>query len=145
MGKALDRGMVLVMSLWDDHDVHMLWLDSDYPLNKSTSTPGVARGTCATSSGDPKDVETNHPDSSVTYSNIKVGEIGSTYPSGNGPSPSPPSPPSPGPSPPSPGPSPSCPGGSLSACIALCPSTPPIAYKDCVAACVKRCPQSSHY
>jgi len=141
MGAALDRGMVLVMSLWDDHDVHMLWLDSDYPLNKSTSTPGVARGTCATSSGDPNDVEKNHPDASVTYSNIKVGEIGSTYPSGNGPSPSPPSPPSPGPSPPSP----SCPGGSLSACIALCPSDPPIAYKDCVAACVKRCPQSSHY
>ena len=22
--------MVLVMSLWDDHDVNMLWLDSDY-------------------------------------------------------------------------------------------------------------------
>ena len=24
MGDALDRGMVLVMSLWDDHDVHMV-------------------------------------------------------------------------------------------------------------------------
>ena len=135
MGDVLDRGVVLVMSLWDDHDVHMLWLDSDYPLNKSTSTPGVARGTCATTSGAPKDVEGNHPDASVTYSNIKVGEIGSTYPSGNSPTPSPPSP-SPSPSPPSP----TCPGGSLQACIGLCPSAPPIAYKDCVAACVKRCP-----
>ena len=29
----MDRGHVLVMSLWDDHDVNMLWLDSDYPLD----------------------------------------------------------------------------------------------------------------
>merc|ERR1719291_1511347 len=29
MGKALDRGMVLVMSLWDDVQDHMLWLDSE--------------------------------------------------------------------------------------------------------------------
>jgi len=49
--------------------------------------------------------------------------------------------PGPAPSPPSPSPpSPTCPGGSLQACIGLCPSAPPIAYKDCVAACVKRCP-----
>ena len=31
MGAAMKRGMVLVMSLWDDHDVNMLWLDSNYP------------------------------------------------------------------------------------------------------------------
>lgn len=31
MGEAMKRGMVLVMSLWDDHDVNMLWLDSNYP------------------------------------------------------------------------------------------------------------------
>jgi cellulose 1,4-beta-cellobiosidase len=28
MGKALEEGMVLVMSLWDDHAANMLWLDS---------------------------------------------------------------------------------------------------------------------
>jgi len=33
MGEALGRGMVLVMSIWDDHAAHMLWLDSDYPVD----------------------------------------------------------------------------------------------------------------
>ena len=33
-GEAMGRGMVLVMSLWDDHDANMLWLDSNYPLDK---------------------------------------------------------------------------------------------------------------
>ena len=41
-----------------------------------------------------------------------------------GTSPTPPTPPPPPPTPPSPS---SCPGGSLSACIALCPSDPPVA------------------
>merc|ERR1711874_554160 len=30
MGKALGRGMVLVMSLWDDAATDMLWLDSTH-------------------------------------------------------------------------------------------------------------------
>lgn len=47
--KSLSAGMVLVMSLWDDHAANMLWLDSDYPTTKDASSPGVARGTCATS------------------------------------------------------------------------------------------------
>lgn len=56
-----------------------------------------------------------------------------------------PSPPSPTPPSPAPGPSPSpptpagCPGGSLTACMALCPSDPPAAYKACAAQCAKRC------
>lgn len=33
MGGALGRGMVLVMSIWDDSAANMLWLDSDYPLD----------------------------------------------------------------------------------------------------------------
>ena len=28
MGDAMGRGMVLVLSLWDDHSARMLWLDS---------------------------------------------------------------------------------------------------------------------
>ncbi|KAI0312803.1 cellobiohydrolaseI [Amylostereum chailletii] len=79
MGQSFDRGMVLVMSLWDDHAVNMLWLDSDYPLTKSASAPGVARGTCATTSGKPTDVESQSASAKVTYSNIKYGPIGSTY------------------------------------------------------------------
>ena len=51
MGKALANGMVLVLSVWDDHYANMLWLDSDYPTTKSASSHGVARGTCANSSG----------------------------------------------------------------------------------------------
>lgn len=57
MGEALGRGMVLVMSIWDDHEAHMLWLDSTYPTDQTASDPGAKRGPCATSSGDPKDVE----------------------------------------------------------------------------------------
>lgn len=78
MGAAMDKGMVLALSLWDDHAAYMLWLDSDYPLNKPKNSPGVARGTCATTSGRPSDVEKNHPDASVTYSNIRYGEMSST-------------------------------------------------------------------
>ena len=80
MGDSLDRGMVLVMSLWDDHAVHMLWLDSDYPTNEPPTKPGVARGTCPITSGVPSDVESKYPNAYVAYSNIKFGEIGSTYP-----------------------------------------------------------------
>jgi len=79
LGQALDRGMVLVLSLWDDHDVHMLWLDSDYPTDKPVTQPGIARGACSTDSGKPEEVESQHPDSSVKYGNIKIGTIGSTY------------------------------------------------------------------
>lgn len=76
---GLEAGMVLVMSLWDDHYSDMLWLDSTYPTNASASDPGAARGTCATDSGKPSDVESNSADASVTFSNIKFGPIGSTY------------------------------------------------------------------
>jgi len=71
--------MVLVLSLWDDHDVHMLWLDSDYPTSGSPTTPGISRGPCATSSGVPSDVESRYPNANVIYSNIKYGPINSTF------------------------------------------------------------------
>lgn len=97
MGEAMDKGMVLVMSLWDDHAANMLWLDSTYPKDKTAV--GGPRGSCSTDSGDPKDVESQSPNSSVKFSNVRVGDIGSTYDHG------------PGPTPPSPGGD--CPGGSL--------------------------------
>jgi cellulose 1,4-beta-cellobiosidase len=80
MGDALGRGMVLVMSLWDDHEAHMLWLDSNYPTTVSPNTPGISRGACPTTSGVPADVESQHPNSNVIFSNIRYGDIGSTYP-----------------------------------------------------------------
>jgi len=79
MGKAFANGMVLVMSVWDDHAANMLWLDSNYPTTADATKPGIARGTCATTSGKPTDVETSAANASVTYSNIRFGPIGSTY------------------------------------------------------------------
>jgi cellulose 1,4-beta-cellobiosidase len=79
MGKAFDAGMVLVMSLWDDHDANMLWLDSNYPTDGDASKPGVARGACDAESGKPENVESQHPNASVTFSNIRYGPIGSTW------------------------------------------------------------------
>merc|ERR1712100_948138 len=129
--KALEAGVVLVMSLWDDHEANMLWLDSTYP--KDSTTPGSARGTCPTTSGVPKDVESQQANAKVIFSDIKYGPIGSTT---DGPSPTP----SPTPSP-SPSPSPSdCPGGSLDACIDLCPAD---VFAECVKSCQRRCAQDS--
>merc|ERR1719188_2776365 len=34
MGESLDRGHVMIFSLWDDVEVNMLWLDSALPLVK---------------------------------------------------------------------------------------------------------------
>jgi cellulose 1,4-beta-cellobiosidase len=79
MGSSLANGHVLVMSIWDDHAVNMLWLDSDYPPEKDASEPGVSRGECATDSGDPDTVEAESPGATVTFSNIRFGDIGTTY------------------------------------------------------------------
>ena len=79
LGKAFEQGMVLVLSIWDDYAVNMLWLDSDYPTDADPTAPGVARGTCSTSSGAPADVEANGGSITVTYSNIKVGTLNSTF------------------------------------------------------------------
>ncbi|KAJ6528309.1 glycoside hydrolase [Mycena sp. CBHHK59/15] len=79
MSRAASAGMVLVMSIWDDHAANMLWLDAPYPPTKAASSPGVTRGTCSPSSGAPKDVESASPNAQVVYSNIKFGPIGSTF------------------------------------------------------------------
>lgn len=72
------ENLVLVMSLWDDHEANMLWLDSIDPPDEPTK-PGALRGPCPTTSGVPADVEKNHPDSYVKFSNIRVGDIGTTF------------------------------------------------------------------
>jgi len=124
-----ENGVVLVMSLWDDHYANMLWLDSTYPVD--SSDPGAVRGSCATTSGAPDDVEKEQGSSKVMFSDIRWGPLGSTT---DGPSPSP----SPSPTPtPAPSPSPSgCPGGSLNACIDLCPTD---VFAQCVESCKRRC------
>ena len=79
MTTSLKAGMVLVLSLWDDHADSMLWLDSSDPATADASTPGITRGTCATTSGVPATIESSEASASVTYSNIKVGPINSTF------------------------------------------------------------------
>jgi len=73
----MKNGMVLVMSIWDDSAAHMLWLDSTYPTDKTTW--GGPRGTCPTDSGNPDDVRKQSPDAYVTYGDIRIGDIDSTY------------------------------------------------------------------
>lgn len=67
MGKAISRGMVLVFSIWNDSGAFMNWLDS-----------GDA-GPCNSTEGDPKLIQAQHPGTSVSFSNIRWGDIGSTY------------------------------------------------------------------
>lgn len=78
LGRALKNGVVLTLSLWTDHAAQCLWLDSSYPVEKDPKLPGVTRGSCPTSSGKPDEVEAAHPDATVRFSNIRVGDIGST-------------------------------------------------------------------
>jgi cellulose 1,4-beta-cellobiosidase len=77
IGEALGRGMVLVFSIWEDSGSDMLWLDSTYPVNATSL--GTARGPCAESSGNPADIIAQFPGAQVTFSNIKVGDLGSTF------------------------------------------------------------------
>lgn len=79
MGQSLANGMVLALSVWDDYAAYMEWLDSDYPTDKDATAPGVARGTCSSTSGLPATVESVSSSASVTFSNIKFGDIGSTF------------------------------------------------------------------
>ncbi|KAK3935178.1 glycoside hydrolase [Diplogelasinospora grovesii] len=67
MGEAIQRGMVLIFSVWADSGGFMNWLDS-----------GNA-GPCNATEGNPALIQANNPDAAVTFSNIKWGEIGSTY------------------------------------------------------------------
>lgn len=79
MGDSLDRGQVAALSLWDDVEVNMLWLDAAYPLDKAVTDPGVKRGDCpGGTSSTPTYVRDTHPDGHVIFTNAAIGEIGST-------------------------------------------------------------------
>lgn len=67
MGEALARGMVLAMSVWWDEGGFMQWLD------------GGDAGPCNATEGDPVNIRKIQPDTEVTFSNIKWGDIGSTF------------------------------------------------------------------
>jgi cellulase len=67
MGEALGRGMVLVLSIWNDNGQFMNWLDSG------------SSGPCSSTEGDPAKIQAQTPEAYVTYSNIRWGDIGSTF------------------------------------------------------------------
>lgn len=67
MSKGLGTGMVLVMSLWDNHYANMLWFGSTYPTDATKNDPGAARGTCPTDSGKPSELETSHASNSDVF------------------------------------------------------------------------------
>jgi len=80
MGQAMDRGLVLVLSLWDDKVSYMDWLDAAVGDGKlDISQPGVLRGRCPQDSGDPKVLRKTRANAYVTYGNISYGEISSTF------------------------------------------------------------------
>lgn len=72
MGRSLDRGMVLIFSLWWDNSTFMEWLDQ--------SSTGA--GPCNATEGSPAVIQQIQPDTQVTFSNIRWGDIGATF--GNG-------------------------------------------------------------
>ena len=119
IGDAFKRGMTLVLSLWDDTAVSMLWLDSVYPVG-STAT-GAKRGPCPTTTGIPSTTRTKYgATAKVVYSDIQVNPIG-TFSSGLSPTPSPTPVPTPIPTPvPTPIPTP-------------VPTPPPVPSTSCVA------------
>jgi cellulase len=67
MGEALESGMVLIFSIWNDAGQYMNWLDSG------------SSGPCSSTAGDPTLIQQQDPGTSVTWSNIRWGDIGSTY------------------------------------------------------------------
>jgi cellulose 1,4-beta-cellobiosidase len=81
LSRSFQKGMVLVMSLWDDHYSDMAWLDSTWPREKPDA-PGAKRGPCQEGQGVPTTVESGQGNSQVTYSDIRFGDINSTF--GNG-------------------------------------------------------------
>lgn len=72
MGEALQRGMVFVMSVWNDQGGNMTWLDSG------------SNGPCTAVESGPAVIVVEDPTTNVTFSNIRWGDIGSTYRFGGG-------------------------------------------------------------
>lgn len=80
MGSSLARGMVLIFSIWMDSGSGMQWLDGK---TSDDASPGSLRGPCSADSGNTTMLTAMYPDAAVTFSNIKVGDIGSTYMTNN--------------------------------------------------------------
>ncbi|RPA74006.1 endoglucanase 1 [Ascobolus immersus RN42] len=69
MGAAMSRGMVLIFSLWWDESGNMQWMDGS--VNSA--------GPCDATEGSPAGIVRVEPNPTITFSNIKWGELDSTY------------------------------------------------------------------
>jgi cellulase len=67
MGESLKRGMVLIFSIWWDESGFMKWLDAE------------EAGPCNATEGNPTYIRQIQPDTDVTWSKVKWGEINSTW------------------------------------------------------------------
>jgi len=124
MGRSLDRGQVLAISLWDDVEVNMLWLDSAFPLDKPATAPGVQRGLCpGGETSKPTYIRNTYPDGYVLFANAAIGEIGSTLIGSDGPFPTTPPPP----------------------CVEQCSSQPGQNTPECNGQTKARCQQMAQY
>ncbi|KAI0505242.1 putative endoglucanase [Xylaria bambusicola] len=72
MGEALGRGMVLTFAIWNDASGYMNWLDAG------------TNGPCSETEGNPALIIQENPRTHVVFSNIRWGDIGSTFKSGAG-------------------------------------------------------------
>lgn len=69
----------MVLSLWDDVEVNILWLDSAYPFDKDESEPGVLRGECpGGEESAPTYLRNKFPDGYVIFKTVAIGESRST-------------------------------------------------------------------
>jgi cellulase len=69
MGDALTRGMVVTASIWWDEGGNMTWLDG--------ASQGA--GPCKDGEGNPSVIREVQPDPEVTFSNLKWGDINTTF------------------------------------------------------------------
>ncbi|KAK3323332.1 endoglucanase EG-1 precursor [Cercophora scortea] len=80
MGEALRRGMVLVFSVWNDNGSDMKWLDGTFPVGSDPLKDlGTGRGPCGVDEGSPEQIVAGALGIGVKFSNVRRGEIGSTY------------------------------------------------------------------
>lgn len=78
LGRALDRGLVMVLSIWDDPSTNMQWLDGTYP--PGAQGPGAARGPCdASRSRTVAELRGAHGCARARFWDLAVGPLNSTW------------------------------------------------------------------
>lgn len=73
MNLALIKSVVLTFAIWNDASGFMNWLDTGN------------NGPCSTTEGNPSLILQNNPTTHVVFSNIRWGDIGSTFSGGSSP------------------------------------------------------------